>query len=500
MTYSKNKESISETERLGTVSRTYTNAPIITRFTTIKTTNRLGAVLNALLALTGRIFSVDAGHVQSVNREKYFERSPAKLTERPGLASDIKGRVENSATQAQGKAPRRSRMEIICDVLRVIQEGSPRPTQVMHRANLTWPALMNYLEVLLRHELLTRETNVSRTTYRLTAKGSAVLNIYLKLKEEVDPLESETVSARRLGATQEPILASREKKVILSALRSILGDANFRLHDEHLPGRSGTKYRFDLVTEGRNRSLYGFDVLTHVSEGEVIRVFVKQLDSDIPVHILYTRSASDVAKKLAGSYSMELLHVRDFKGFAEQLAFQDALLSNRCVLLEVDPSRDYESILRELVQDETKRSRVSAFTWRGSPLYPVLPRGDRVYVYVMTTHESRPPPSKPRESIVPSHDEDALLGFLEEPGAKEDKDGRDLVIFDSVSELLVSLGNERCQRFLKRATRSLDAKGRRSLFIMKMGYHDERSQRIIRGLFSERLVYDGSGLKLAQAA
>jgi len=84
-------------------------------------------------------------------------------------------------------------MEIICDVLRVIQEGSPRPTQVMHKANLTWPVLMNYLEVLLRHELLTRETNVSRTTYRLTAKGSAVLNIYLKLKEEVDPLESETM-------------------------------------------------------------------------------------------------------------------------------------------------------------------------------------------------------------------------------------------------------------------------------------------------------------------
>ncbi|HYR04952.1 MAG TPA: winged helix-turn-helix domain-containing protein [Nitrososphaerales archaeon] len=391
-------------------------------------------------------------------------------------------------------------MEIICDVLRVIQEGSPRPTQVMHRANLTWPVLMNYLEVLLRHELLTRETNVSRTTYRLTAKGSAVLNIYLKLKEEVDPLESETISARRPDEPQEPVPASREKKAVLSAIRSILGAANFRLRDGHVPGRSGTRYRFDLVTEGLHKSLYGFDVLSHVSEGEVIRVFVKQLDSDIPVHLLYAKSASEVAKKLAGSYSMELLHVRDFKGFAELLAFHDALSSNKCVLLEVDPSQDYESVLRALVQDETKRSRVSAFTWRGSPVYPVLPRGERVYVYVMTTHESRPQSSRPRESVVPSHDEDALLGFIEEAGAKDEKEGRDLVIFDSVSELLVSLGNERSQRFLRKATRSLDAKGRRSLFIMKMGYHDERSQRMVRAFFSERLVYDGSGLKLDKAA
>jgi hypothetical protein len=369
----------------------------------------------------------------------------------------------------------------------------------MHRANLTWPVLMNYLEVLLRHQLLTRETNVSRTTYRLTAKGSAVLNIYLKLKEEVDPLQSETVSARPEEG-HEPALASREKKAVLSALRAILGAANFRLRDGHVPGRSGTRYRIDLVAEGRNRSLYGFDVLTHVSEGEVIRVFVKQLDSDVPVQVVYTKSASEAAKKLAGSYSMELLHAREYKGFVELLAFRDALLSSRCVLLEVDPSKDYEAILRALVQDETKRSRVSAFTWRGSPLYPALPRGERVHVYVMTTHESRPPSSRPRELAVPSHDEAALLAFLEESVARGATGESDLVIFDSVSELLVSLGSERSQRFLKRAVRSLDARGRRALFIVKMGYHDERTQRLVKGLFSERLLYDGSGLRLDQSA
>jgi hypothetical protein len=252
------------------------------------------------------------------------------------------------------------------------------------------------------------------------------------------------------------------------------------------------------VAEGLNRSSYGFDILTHASESEVIRVFVKQLDTDIPVHILYTKSASELAKRLAGSYSMGLVHARDLEGFTHLLAFHDALLSNRCALLEADPSQNYEFAIRELVQDETKRSRVSAFTWRGSPVYPVLPRNERVHVYVMTAQGARVP-ARPRESAVPSHDEGALLELMEAP-AKDGADERDLVIFDSVSELIVSLGNERSQRFLRRATRSLEANGRRSLFIMKRGYHDERSERMVRRLFSDRLAYDGSGLKLDQAA
>jgi predicted transcriptional regulator len=419
------------------------------------------------------------------------------------LASDIKRSVENHTTQTQGKTPRRSRMEIICDILRVIREGSARPTQVMHRANLTWPVLMTHLEALLRHELLTQETSVSRTTYRLTERGSMVLNIYLKLKEEVGPLESETILAQQLEETAEPLLARGEENATFSALRSmrsVLGAANFRLRDEPVPGRSGTKYRFSLVAEGLNKSSYGFDILTHASESQVIRVFVKRFDSGIPVYMLYTKSASAVAKKLAGSYSMELVHVRDLKGFADLLTFHDALLSNRSVLLEADPSQKYEFPLRELVRDETKRSRVSAFTWRGSPLYPVLPRNERVYVYVMTTPGPRSPPARPGEFVVPSHDEGALLELMEGSAAKIGTNERDLVIFDSVSELLVSLGNERSQRFLKRATRSLEANGRRSLFIMKRGYHDETSERMVRGLSSDRLVYDGSGLKLDRAA
>jgi predicted transcriptional regulator len=387
-------------------------------------------------------------------------------------------------------------MEIICDVLQVIHEGSARPTQVMHRANLTWPVLMTYLEALLRHELLTREMSVSRTTYRLTAKGSAILNVYLKLKEEVGPLEHETISVRRLDELREPVLAPREKKATLSALRSTMEAANFAFEEGPVPGKSGTRYHFDLLAEGLNESLHGFDILTHVTESDVIRVFVKQLDSDISVQIVYTKSASEAAKKLAGSYSMELVPARDFKRFAHLITFRNAILPAKSVLLEVDPSEDYESVLQELVRDEVRRSHVSFFTWKGSPVYPGLPRGEKVDVYVMTTQRARPSSSRPREFNVPSHDEIALLESLERSWQRDGAEKSDLVIFDSVSELFVSLGDEKSQRFLKKAIGSLGSDGRRSLFIVKRGHHDDSIIQTLKGLFSERLVCDSSGLKL----
>jgi len=392
-------------------------------------------------------------------------------------------------------------MEIICEILRVIYEGSARPTQVMHKANLTWPVLTSHLEVLLRHQLLTREASETRTTYRLTAKGSAVLNIYLKLKEEVGPLEAETVSAQRLEERLEPqpALAPQEQTATLSAIRSALGAANFRLRDDPASGRSGARYRFSFLAEGLNRSSYGFDLLGYASEGAVISGFVKQLDSDIPVHIVYSKGTSEGAKMLAESYSVGLVPVRGLRAFVELLAFQDALLSKRGTLLEVDPSQGYEHAVRELVQDETKRSRVSAFTWRASPVFSSLPRNERVYVYVMTAAQGKAP-SRPREFVVPSHDEAALLEFV---GGSLEQDGgarNDLLIFDSVSELLVSLGNEKSQRFLRKAAHLLGSSDRRSLFIVKRGYHDERTMKMVKGIFPDRLVYDGSGLRLDHRA
>jgi predicted transcriptional regulator len=420
-------------------------------------------------------------------------------------------------------------MEIVGDILRVINEGSARPTQVMHKANLTWPVLMTHFEALLRHQFLTRETSVSRTTYRLTARGSAVLGIYLKLKEELGSLESEAEATAAavatfprgiVGALEIASPPKEKKNATRSLMRSVLEGANFRLLDEPIPGRSGATYGYEVTASGLDRAVHGFDVLTHASESTVIRAFVKQLDSDIAVHLVYTKSASDVARKLAASYSIELVHAREFKRLVELLAFRDGLYSGDSLLLEVDPSQDYWSHLLALVEDQAKRSsHVSVFTWRGSPVYPVLPRNQMVSIHVMAPEPTGSHPLAPGESAVPSNDAAALLQALrrdstpkggalgKEEGEKEQGEkkkmegaGGGLVVFESVSELVVSLGNESALRFLRKATSSLKADGRRSLFVLKRGYHDERGMRMIKSVFAARIVHDERGLRIDRSA
>ncbi len=41
---------------------------------------------------------------------------------------------------------RRSRLEMTCDILRVISQGVEKPTRIMQLANLTWKDLLMYLE------------------------------------------------------------------------------------------------------------------------------------------------------------------------------------------------------------------------------------------------------------------------------------------------------------------------------------------------------------------
>lgn len=141
------------------------------------------------------------------------------------------------------------------DILKVVNEGSVRPTQIMHGANLTWPPLMLHLEMLLRKHLLTRETDGDKSTYRITPKGRNVLGMYLAMREETGVLES---FGDAIGKKER---VSRPGRRMLSNLRSSLAAANFHVLENKAKGKSGTDYIFPLIVQGMSKSRYGFVVL-----------------------------------------------------------------------------------------------------------------------------------------------------------------------------------------------------------------------------------------------
>ena len=360
---------------------------------------------------------------------------------------------------------------------------------------MKWPHLMVQLEVLLRNQLLTRETDGDKSTYKLTVKGSDFLNMYLSLKEETLALEAGTRAGYRLGDLSKPPLRAAGRKT-LSFLRSSLVAANFRVLESVTVGRSGKEYVFPLIVEGMSKSRYAFVILNEVDESAVIRNFVKQLDTGVDLNIVYMKSVTEKARRIAAIDSIQVLSAGSLAGFWESLTFLDAFRSRRSLLLEVDPSENYERVILELVRREAENSDVSVLTWKGSRLYPAIPRSENVTVRVMTGVAGPAQAGRKDEIVVPPHGQAGIMELMENASAGRAGRGS-LLVLDSISELMVSLGEEKALLLLKRALKATDASVQRSLIILKRGSHDGRSLGLVRSLLRNRLTYDESGLRLS---
>jgi predicted transcriptional regulator len=99
---------------------------------------------------------------------------------------------------------RRSPMEMICDILKVVSGGPTKPTHILYKANMSWKVLSSYLDYLTSSGMLEKEDieGGKRSTYTLTVKGKRVLRLYDGLKESLNgTLSLET--AEELGRMLE---------------------------------------------------------------------------------------------------------------------------------------------------------------------------------------------------------------------------------------------------------------------------------------------------------
>lgn len=78
---------------------------------------------------------------------------------------------------------RRSRMEVVMDILSEALEGANK-TRIMYRANLNFLRFNSYLSEMLDSGLLMRENNGNgRMTYRVTKDGKTLLETLRKARE-----------------------------------------------------------------------------------------------------------------------------------------------------------------------------------------------------------------------------------------------------------------------------------------------------------------------------
>jgi hypothetical protein len=176
-------------------------------------------------------------------------------------------------------------------------------------------------------------------------------------------------------------------------------------------------------------------------------------------------------------------------------------LIGRNMLLEVDPAAGYEKLIRalalELVAEEYV---VFTFTSKGSPVYVALSDvlGARFYTFSEKVSYPRPG-SNQYEVLVPRNDQSILLNVLDKT-LKTNPNLKMVVIFDSISDMILSSSFESSYKFLKQANELIGTSGKTAMFLVTKSAHGEREANIVRSLFTNQLSYDSNGLQLSKFA
>ena len=80
----------------------------------------------------------------------------------------------------------RSRSEIIVAIMEAANGGGATKTMIMYKAVLSYDRMKEYLSSLAEDDLI--EYEQGRMTYRTTAKGMRLLQLYNNVNEMVQPL------------------------------------------------------------------------------------------------------------------------------------------------------------------------------------------------------------------------------------------------------------------------------------------------------------------------
>lgn len=181
--------------------------------------------------------------------------------------------------------------------------------------------------------------------------------------------------------------------------------------------------------------------------------------------------------------------------FSKALGLSHGELVGRKILFEFDPASRYEKTVQDFVTEAlTNVEQVTVFTRRGSALHQSMSQQKTIKFFCLTQQVSVPRELSENEILLPSNDISLMLDVIDK-ALKANPHDMINVIFDSLSDLVLSIGFEKTYHFTKYATEMLALSRVTGLFLLNASAHDSEVVHSLRSLFDNQILFGKKGIQ-----
>jgi hypothetical protein len=184
--------------------------------------------------------------------------------------------------------------------------------------------------------------------------------------------------------------------------------------------------------------------------------------------------------------------------FSKRIGISHQELLGRRILFEFDPTSDYENIVDDFVKEAMANAEATpTFTYTASTIYKCLAKHPTIKFFKMSTSAPNIQQESENEILIPAGNINLILDFLAKV-TKAHSETNVSIIFDGLSDLLISLEPERALVFLHNALHTLSSKRVTALFLLNSSAHDQETVSRLRSMFYTQLAYTKEGLQVVK--
>jgi len=201
--------------------------------------------------------------------------------------------------------------------------------------------------------------------------------------------------------------------------------------------------------------------------------------------------------KLSSAFIDLIEHVGSF---SELIGLDHRGLVGRNILLEFDPSSNYEKVVDRLAKESMANVEpFFVFTSNASPLHAYLAKQPTIRFFLTSISTSTPEAVSENEVLLPAKSVPLILDTLSKV-LETYTSANVCVVFDILSELLTIMGREKTFTFLRYALNMLSSEKITSLFLLNSSAHEPKIVSQMKSLFSNQLTYDKNGLEVVKTS